>query len=104
MLFRSALFCEAKANRQPFAAVILDLEMPDGRGGLYVVQRLLEIDPSVKAIVASGYSNDPVLHDFGSHGSVGAIAKPFTIESLGRVLEEVIGAAPQKVVSSDEVT
>ncbi|MBN1546022.1 MAG: PAS domain S-box protein [Syntrophaceae bacterium] len=98
-----ALFRRAKVNQQPFAAVILDLEMPDGRGGLYVMQRLLEIDPSVKAIVASGYSNDPVLHDFGTHGFMGAIAKPFTLESLGRVLEEVIGVAPQKAVSSDEV-
>ncbi len=85
------IYLQALAKKQPFSAAILDLEISGGRGGLFVMKRLQEVDPAVKAIVVSGFSNDPILNRHRSYGFKGAVAKPFTIKSLSRILREVIG-------------
>ena len=54
-----ARYTEALTAQQPFAVVILDLTVPGGTGGQETLQRLRAIDPGVRAIVSSGYSNDP---------------------------------------------
>ena len=51
--------------------------------------QLREIDPQVKAIVASGYSNDPVLSRYDAYGFHGVVAKPFRISELSDVLHRV---------------
>ncbi len=53
---------------------------------LPVIEELLAIDPRVKAIVSSGYSNDPVMSDFKKYGFSGVIAKPYEIQELYGVL------------------
>ena len=84
------LFEEARESGAPFDAVILDLTIRGGMGGREVVARLREIDPEVKAIVSSGYSNDPVMADFEAHGFVGVIPKPYEMRSLSEMLKRVI--------------
>ncbi len=84
------LFEEACESGAPFDAVILDLTIRGGMGGREVVGRLREIDPEVKAIVSSGYSNDPVMADFEAHGFVGVIPKPYEMRSLSEMLKRVI--------------
>jgi DNA-binding NarL/FixJ family response regulator len=59
-------------------------------GGKEAVKKLIEIDPKVKAIVASGYSGDPVMADFGAHGFSGVITKPFDLQTLSRTLRTVL--------------
>ncbi len=81
---------EKKAGR-PFDMVILDLTVPGGMGGKDAILKLLEIDKNVKAVVASGYSNDPVIARHQEYGFVGAIKKPFDFNELNRVLAEVFG-------------
>ena len=54
----------------PFAAVILDLTVPGGMGGKETMEKLLRIDPQVKAIVSSGYSDDPVMANFKEYGFI----------------------------------
>lgn len=76
--------------KEPFDLVIVDLTIPAGIGGKEVINRLKEIDPSVKAIVASGYSNDPIIADFKRYGFCGALLKPYNIEELSRVLHKVL--------------
>ena len=82
-------FQEARLAGVPFDAVIVDLTVPGGMGGYETVQRLRALDPTVRAVVSSGYSNDPVLADFRSHGFTGAIAKPYQMVELAKVLEGV---------------
>lgn len=87
------LFLKAKASSQPFDAVILDLTIPDGMGGKDTLNALFKIDPDVKAVVISGYSNDPVMADPGSYGFKGALLKPFSMKELAEVMKRLIRQA-----------
>ena len=81
---------EAMESESPYDAVIMDLTVPGGMGGAEATRRLMEIDPEVKAIVSSGYSNDPVMTGFREYGFKGVIAKPYEITELGAVLQGVL--------------
>lgn len=83
-------YTTAMAGGNRFAAVIMDLTVPNGMGGLDAVKRLLEFDSRLRAIVSSGYSLDPVMANHREYGFVGVIQKPYRSEDLGRVLQEVI--------------
>jgi CheY-like chemotaxis protein len=84
------MFKEAKEAEKPYDAVILDLTIPGGMGGKEAINKFLEIDPEVKAIVSSGYSVDPVLANFQEYGFKGMMPKPFESLSLSKVLHEVL--------------
>lgn len=85
-----SLFSQAQAIGDPFSAVILDLTVPGGVGGKDVIHKLLTIDPQVRAIVVSGYSNDPVLANYQEYGFKGRVAKPFNLFDLSAVLTSVL--------------
>jgi len=76
---------------EPFDAVILDLTIKGGMGGEQTIQELLKIDPDVKAIVSSGYSNDPGVVHYTEHGFCGVVAKPYRIDEIRQKLEEILG-------------
>ena len=80
----------AQRDGSPFDVVIMDLTVPEGMGGKEAIRRLKELDPLVKAIVSSGYSYDPVMASFQEFGFSGVIPKPYVMEELGRVLQDVI--------------
>lgn len=75
-----------------FDIVILDLTIPGGMGGRETIRELISIDPSVRAIVASGYSNDPVMAEYKKFGFKGTIIKPFDTENLKKTLDAVVQA------------
>jgi CheY-like chemotaxis protein len=81
----------ALISGQAFDAVILDLTVHGGMGGKTTVEKLLEIDPQVKGIASSGYSEDPIFANPKEYGFCGAIKKPYSIENLCEVLERVLG-------------
>lgn len=84
------VYKNAKKSQKPFAAVILDLTIRGGMGGKKTMRMLLDIDPDIKGIVSSGYSNDPVMADFKNYGFSGVVAKPFSIQELSKELSDVI--------------
>jgi len=84
------LYKKAKKSGEPFDAVILDLTNDLGMGGREAVQRLLEIDSNVKAIISSGYSNNPIMSNPGAYGFKGVLSKPYTSNELSIVLNEVM--------------
>jgi len=75
---------------QPFCVVILDLTVPGGMGGREAIRELIRIDPEVRAIVSSGYSNDPALSNYRQYGFRAIMAKPFRMQELREVLNRVI--------------
>ncbi|MEC4684731.1 MAG: PAS domain S-box protein [Nitrospirota bacterium] len=81
---------KAKESGYPFDAVIMDLTVPGDMGGKEAIKRLLEICPEVKAIVSSGYSNDPIMADYKKYGFYGVVAKPYRLQQLSQVLHEVL--------------
>ncbi|WP_447971201.1 hybrid sensor histidine kinase/response regulator [Nitrospira sp. M1] len=84
-LYRQAMQCG-----KHFSAVILDLTIPGSMGGKETLRRLQQIDPAVKAIVSSGYSQDPVMANYHSHGFQGVVRKPYSLEELSKVMYEVV--------------
>ena len=73
-----------------FDAVILDLMVAGGPGGKEAVKALLQIDPGVRAIVCSGFSNDAVMSRPAEFGFAGVLPKPFRMEDLSKVMRQVI--------------
>lgn len=84
------MYQQASRLSNPYDAVIMDLTIPGGLGGEQAVKKLLEIDPEVKAIVSSGYSNDPILANYQTFGFSGVVVKPFTVEQLADALADVL--------------
>ncbi len=81
------MFLKARESENPFSAVIVDLNVPGGMGGMEAVERLREIDRNVKAVVSSGYSEDPILTNYREYGFHAVISKPFCFSDLNDALE-----------------
>ncbi|MFC1716920.1 ATP-binding protein [Candidatus Poribacteria bacterium] len=84
------LYRKARESGHSFDVVILDLTVPGGMGGKEAIHKLIEIDSEVKAIVSSGYSNDPIMSNFTEYGFSGVIAKPYNARELTTVLSKVM--------------
>jgi CheY-like chemotaxis protein len=80
----------AMENNDPFDCVLLDLTIPGGMGGRIAMNELLKINPSVKGIVCSGYSNDSAMSSYREHGFIGCITKPYHVEELHELLQTVM--------------
>ncbi|PYI75041.1 MAG: hypothetical protein DMF04_11325 [Verrucomicrobia bacterium] len=78
-----------------FDCVILDLTLPRGMGGKEALKLLLEIDPSVNAIVSSGYAMDASMSRYQDFGFRGVITKPYEAAELSRTVREVIESGRQ---------
>ena len=83
--FKEALEADTK-----FDAVILDLTVKGGMGGDKAIEKLLELDPDVKAIVSSGYSTSQTLANPEKYGFKCIIPKPYRIEDITTVLNNVL--------------
>ena len=64
-------------------------------GGKAAMQRLVEIDPGIKANVSSGYSNDPIMANFMGYGFRGAVSKPYKVNELTDTLYAVLRDAQE---------
>ena len=85
------LYVEARGAGKPYRAVIFDLTIPGGLGGMETMKVLKEIDPEIKGIVISGYSQDPVMSNPEEYGFAVALQKPYNITRLTHILSMIIG-------------
>ncbi|MBN2442268.1 MAG: response regulator [Spirochaetales bacterium] len=80
---------ELNANN-PFSVVLMDLTVEYGMGAKETIPKLKEIDSDVKAIVSSGYLNDPIFFNYATYGFKGVIKKPYDLVELNKTVRDII--------------
>jgi len=85
-----ARYQEAFQAGDPFDLVIMDLTIPGGMEGKEAIGRLRQINAGVRAIVSSGYSDDPVMADYRAYGFAGVVAKPYQMDELAKAVAEAM--------------
>ncbi len=81
---------EALTAGTPFDLVIMDLSIPGGMGGATAMELIRQMDPSVRAIVSSGYSDDPIMSRFLDYGFRAVLPKPYQPQELRTLVEELL--------------
>jgi len=81
---------EAKESGKPFNVVLLDLTVQGGMGGVEAFSELRKIDPSVKAVIVSGYADDSIVSNYAEHGFAASLTKPFRMEALRDVMNGLL--------------
>ncbi len=84
-------YANAMKSGSGFDAVLMDLTIRGGMGGKETIKKMLEIDPAVRAIVSSGYSEDPITANYSSYGFKARLSKPYGLYELSSVLLSLIG-------------
>ena len=78
-------------RKDEIALVILDLMMPD-MGGKQCLEALLALDPSLKVVIASGFSTHRQTKETIASGAKEFIHKPYDIRQVLEVVREVLDA------------
>ena len=84
------LYKRALESHEPFDAIIMDLTVPGGLGGIETMAILQQFDPEIKAIISSGYASDPIMDDYERYGFSGVVTKPYKFNELIKVLNKVL--------------
>ncbi len=84
------LYLHAQQEGHPFDLVIMDLTVPGGMGGKEAIGHLRQLDPQIKAVVSSGYANDPIMANFSEYGFCGVAPKPFSLQDLSILLQMIL--------------
>jgi signal transduction histidine kinase/ActR/RegA family two-component response regulator len=71
---------QARAEGRPFDAVVVDLTVRGGLGGVETLRRLREQDPGVRVVVSSGYSEASEMASHAAHGFAAVLPKPYSAE------------------------
>ncbi len=78
-------------QKSPFDLVLLDITIPGGMGGKETISELLKLNPNMKAVVTSGYAQDPIIANFSEYGFCGRLEKPFKIDDIEKLLATLFG-------------
>ncbi len=84
------LYKKSNERRNGIDLVILDLTVPGGMGGKETIKCLKEINPDIKAIVSSGYFQNPVMSKYSNDGFKGFVVKPYKSRDLGKEVTRVL--------------
>jgi len=80
-----------RTNRDRIQMVVLDMIMPDMGGGK-TYEELKKLDPEVRVLLCSGYSEDSEAKEILSHGCNGFIQKPFNLTELSQRVRSILDA------------
>ena len=90
-------FRQAIEKGRPFDVVLLDLIVPGGMGGRETIDRLSRLEPSVKAVLVSGYVQQSGSAEYRDCGFGAVITKPFTLDELSTTLRSVLAPTAARV-------
>ena len=76
-------------NKERIDIVLLDMIMPDMSGG-ETYDKLKEINPGIKVLLASGYSMNRTATGIMDRGCNGFIQKPFKMKEFSQKLREIL--------------
>ncbi len=79
-----------QAQSQKINLVILDMIMP-GKNGHETFRDLKAINPNVKVIIATGYTDETATRAVLQDGAAGFIRKPFDHAEFSRLIQQVLG-------------
>ena len=83
-------FEAARRTSRPFSLLVLDLTIAGGMGGKEAIEQIRKIDPTVPAIVSSGYSRDPVMAQYQAYGFQAVIPKPYDIKRFKETVRKLL--------------
>jgi PAS domain S-box-containing protein len=81
---------ETKTLGRDYDLYIFDLTVPGGLGGVDTIKILKEFEPKIKAIVSSGYFDDPVMANYADYGFSAVFPKPYDFKKLIAVINKLI--------------
>lgn len=85
-----ARYHESISQGQPYDLLVMDLSIPGGMGGAAAMEKIRQMDPGVRAIVSSGYSDDPVMSRYLDYGFRAVLPKPYQPQELRELVEELL--------------
>ena len=91
-------------QEHPQDLLILDMIMPDGIDGAETLRRAMEINPSQKAIIVSGFAENQRVQEALRLGASEFIRKPLTFKSIAQAVRRALDSKteiPAEGVSSD---
>lgn len=88
------LYRQGIESGRPFAAILLDLIIPNGMNGKETLDQIVKLDPAVKAVVCSGFASSPFITHYREHGFAAALPKPFTIHTLAKTMSQLLPSVP----------
>lgn len=83
---------DARKYARDWDLLLLDLTIPGGMGGRETLAAIRVIDPYVRAIVMTGYTNDEIMTTYATAGFKAVLPKPFTSNRLKTVINECMAA------------
>lgn len=85
------LYHTAQYSDHPFDLVILDMLVAKGMGAIETLERLKTIDPNVRTVISSGYTQDALMLRSTEFGFKAALPKPFSLAQLQRLIQDLVG-------------
>ncbi|MDQ5985211.1 MAG: Sensor histidine kinase RcsC [Syntrophus sp. SKADARSKE-3] len=85
-----SIYFKQRGEGRRYDVVILDLTIRGGMGGVETLSTLREVDPDLKAVVTSGYSDHPVIQDYVDYGFNDVLVKPYRTAKLLKIIAEVM--------------
>jgi DNA-binding NtrC family response regulator len=81
------LLCER--HKEPIQLLVSDVVMPQMSGG-QLAERLASLQPAMKVLLMSGYTDDAILHHGSREVDMPFLHKPFSPEALTHKVREVL--------------
>jgi CheY-like chemotaxis protein len=78
-------------NQAHVDLLLADVILPGGMKGNEIARRLTEIQPGLRTLFMSGYTENAIVHHGRLDDGVQLIGKPFSREALARKVAEVLG-------------